>query len=609
MQNRYKNQIDAIYIDPPYNTDASAIIYKNGYKDSSWLSLMQDRLSVSYHLQMKNSIICVAIDDEEVLPLRVILANIYQKQLGNAVVRSNPVGRKTSGKFSPVHEYALFYGSSDKAIPFSIMSEDKGVKRYPHVDEKGRYSWLNFIRTGNNDLREDSPKMYYPIVVDKNDKLRIPQMEWVAENKEYKILESIQNDEVMLYPDKKEGDILIQKNWQRGHERFVTELDEYRVRRVGNEIKIDFKARMDINALPTTWWADSKYASSNHGAVELKGLFKENPFTFPKSMSLVQDCIRVSGLNNQQGIVLDYFAGSGTTGHAVVNLNREDGGKRKYILVEMGNYFDDVTKPRMQKVVYSKDWKDGKPVTREGISHAFKYIRLESYEDTLNNLSFKQDAAGSDMRAQTLQHNADLRRDYMLKYWLDFETKNSPSLLNIDRFADPTGYMLKLKKPGSDETQSKAIDLIESFNWLIGLHVDHLDQWQAYDAGFTREPDPELPDDATTRLILAGRMEEADGGEFMFRKVEGRVCLSPGDMQHTERVLVIWRKLTDDLEKDNLMLDEWFKKYRLSTQDGEFDVIYVNGSNNLPNLRQDNEHWKVRLIEEAFHQQMWDIQA
>ena len=79
-------------------------------------------------------------------------------------------------------------------------------------------------------------------------------------------------------------------------------------------------------------------------------------------------------------------------------------------------------------------------------------------------------------------------------------------------------------------------------------------------------------------------------------------------MNNTDRVLVIWRKLTGNLEEDNLMLDEWFKKYRLSTQDSEFDVIYVNGSNNLPNLRQDDEHWKVRLIEEAFHQQMWDVE-
>jgi adenine-specific DNA-methyltransferase len=76
-----------------------------------------------------------------------------------------------------------------------------------------------------------------------------------------------------------------------------------------------------------------------------------------------------------------------------------------------------------------------------------------------------------------------------------------------------------------------------------------------------------------------------------------------------DKVLVIWRKLTGNLEEDNLMLDEWFSKYRLSTQDTEFDVIYVNGSNNLPNLKRDDEHWKVRLIEESFHQKMWDVEG
>ena len=167
---------------------------------------------------------------------------------------------------------------------------------------------------------------------------------------------------------------------------------------------------------------------------------------------------------------------------------------------------------------------------------------------------------------------------------------------------------MKLKKPGSDEYDEKAVDLIESFNWLIGLHVDHLDKWCNYDGRFTREPDLELPGDDTTRLILDGRMKEAEDGNWLFRKVEGRMCRTPGDMNNTDRVLVIWRKLTGNLEEDNLMLDEWFKKYRLSTRDVEFDVIYVNGSNNLPNLCQDEEHWKVRLIEEAFHRQMWDAE-
>jgi adenine-specific DNA-methyltransferase len=170
----------------------------------------------------------------------------------------------------------------------------------------------------------------------------------------------------------------------------------------------------------------------------------------------------------------------------------------------------------------------------------------------------------------------------MLRYWLDFETKGSPSLLNIEWFDDPTAYKLKIKRPGTDEYVEKAVDLVETFNWLIGLHVEHLDRWRGYDAAFKREVDPEL---------------------------EGYTLRTPGVHNDREKALVVWRKLTGDLEQDNLMLDEWFQKYRLSAQDTEFDVIYVNGSNNLPNLRRDEETWKVRLIEEAFHQAMWDVEG
>ena len=189
----------------------------------------------------------------------------------------------------------------------------------------------------------------------------------------------------------------------------------------------------------------------------------------------------------------------------------------------------------------------------------------------------------------------------MLRYWLDFETKGSPSLLNIEWFDDPTAYKLKIKKPGTDEYVEKAVDLVETFNWLIGLHVEHLDRWRGYDAAFKREVDPELPEDTNTRLML--------DGAWRFRKVEGYTLRTPGDHNDREKALVVWRKLTGDLEQDNLMLDEWFRKYRLAAQDTEFDVIYVNGSNNLPNLRKDEETWKVRLIEEAFHQAMWNVEG
>ena len=224
---------------------------------------------------------------------------------------------------------------------------------------------------------------------------------------------------------------------------------------------------MDEESLPTTWWDDSKYASANYGAAELKDIFRDKNFDFAKSKYLVEDSLRTCHLPNDSSLVIDFFGGSGTTAHAVINLNREDGGKRKYILVEMGEYFDTVLKPRIQKVVYSKDWKDGKPVSREGISHMFKYMRLESYDDTLDNLV----ASRTEGQQATLEKmHKQAREEYTLSYMLDIETKASDSLLNIDRFVDPSNYTLKIRK--DNEIKDSTVDLVETFNYLIGLYVE-----------------------------------------------------------------------------------------------------------------------------------------
>ena len=327
-------------------------------------------------------------------------------------------------------------------------------------------------------------------------------------------------------------------------------------------------------------------------------------FTNPKPVGLLIRFLQLGLYKNDQ-ITLDYFAGSGTTGHAVINLNREDGGKRKYILVEMGDYFDTVLKLRIAKVIYSEGWKDGKPTARTtGVSHCFKYIRLESYEDTLNNLRLNHNI----QRKKAVAANPSIKEDYMLRYLLDVETRGSQSLLNIDAFADPTAYTLEVKKPGTDEYATRAVDLIETFNYLIGLRVLHSSVPQTFQATFKRITDPELPEDQHTKLVVDGRIRQDEGGPWWFRKVEGWVpkdAANPNNGQQ-EKVLVVWRKLTDDIEQDNLMLDEWFQKNRISTRDFEFDTIYVNGSNNLPNLKLDDENWKVRLIEEEFMKHMWN---
>lgn len=193
------------------------------------------------------------------------------------------------------------------------------------------------------------------------------------------------------------------------------------------------------------------------GTKELYDLFKAEMMKFPKPTGLVEELI---GLNlGESGLpILDFFAGSGTTGHAVINLNRQDGGHRKYILVEMGDNFDSVLKPRLQKVIYSKDWNEGKPVSRQGSSHAFKYLRLESYEDALDNITFQ--AASQQTMFQM--------EDYVLSYMLDFETKESDTLLNVAKLDAPFDY--KLRCQGKEEPQP--VDLPETFNYLIGLHVE-----------------------------------------------------------------------------------------------------------------------------------------
>jgi adenine-specific DNA-methyltransferase len=280
----------------------------------------------------------------------------------------------------------------------------------------------------------------------------------------------------------------------------------------------------------------------------------------------------------------------------------------------MGDYFDVALKTRVMKTMYSDTWRNGKPKDREnGVSHAFKYLRLESYEDCLNNLEFDTDAE----RQAVLDANPDLAEEHLLHYMLDVETAGSASLLNIDGFADPTAYRLKVKVPGTDTYAWRPVDLIETFNYLLGLRVQHIAAPQTFAAEFLRPGDPDLPADQHTRLHVApGSFRPDPTGPWWLRTVEGWLPQDPeqpqaaqNDPSRRRRILIVWRKLTGDLEQDNLVLDEWFRKHHINPRDREYDTIYVNGSNNLPNLRGPADTWKVRLIEEDFLRLMWDTEG
>ncbi|MCS7232448.1 MAG: DNA methyltransferase, partial [Elusimicrobiota bacterium] len=219
----------------------------------------------------------------------------------------------------------------------------------------------------------------------------------------------------------------------------------------------DYLAKED-RTKPLDMWVE-KEINYDRSSEEIRNLFKDKIYTFAKPLYLLLKILRISTKNNE--FILDFFAGSGTTAHAVMKLNKEDGGNRKFILVEMADYFDTVIIPRIKKVAYSFNWKEGKPQDTEGIGVFFKYHYLEQYEDTLDNIELKENKQAHEL----------LKDEYLIKYFLDFETRESPYLLNIDLLKNPFAYKLKVNLSEVGEPQEMVIDIPETFNYLLGLKV------------------------------------------------------------------------------------------------------------------------------------------
>jgi adenine-specific DNA-methyltransferase len=600
---KYEKEVGGIYIDPPYNTDAGPILYKNGYKSSSWSSMLNDRIGLGSGLLKDNGILCATIDDYQYNELSYILKNHFgnQNHLGTVTVRNNPSGRPVPRGFSQSHEYALFFGKSKRSYVGLLPRNEKQMARYRHCDDDGQYMWELFRKRGSGSEKKDRPSLYYPIFV-KNSRVRIPKMRWDDEKREWILEEDPTNSECVVYPTDSKG---VARRWRGEPEKIKKNNENYKAEVKDGEIVIYYKFRPKSNGvLPLTTWTDAKYSATEHGTGFLKNFFADyNVFTYPKSIYAVKDCLYLMSDEDEECVFSDFYAGSGTTAHAVIEMNRT-GCRHKYLLAEVNDYFYTVLMPRIMKAVYAASWSEGYPQTKNdekgsGLSHFFKYLVLESYDDTLNNLELDENP----QRDSLMEQHPELRRDYTLKYLLDVETRGSASLLNTEWFRDPEGYTLKVKQPGSDETRETAVDLVETFNWLIRLHVTHLDKPRTYVARFEREEDPELPEDQNTRLKAVSLRENEDGA-YWIRQVEGNVRRIPGSDEDLAKVLVVWRKLTDDPEKDAAVLEALLAKYKIGTTDSEFDSIYINGPHGL-NLT-GSARSRVHSLEETFHARMWE---
>lgn len=573
LQARYREQVKCVYIDPPYNTGSDGFNYRDNYQHSSWASMVYGCIALGKSLQSDDSPIFSSIDDGEQALLRIIMNAIYGEYnfINNIIWQKKYAPSNDAKWLSDNHDFVIAY-AKDKSEwrPGLLDRSESMLSTYKNPDNDPRGPWTS----DNLSVKTYSAANDYPITTPSGRIVNPPQGSCWRVSKQ-KFAEMVADNRIWFGEN---GDIVPRIK------RFLSEVKE--------------------GVTPLTLWTYAEVGHNQEGKQELISCFnlstgpssQELSVTTPKPVRLLSRIITIGDISGE-GLILDYFAGSGTTAHAVINLNREDGGKRKYILVEMGDYFDTVLKPRVQKVIYSADWKDGKPTARDtGISHCFKYIRLESYEDTLNNLELRRTEQQADLFNAQDEGAKSFKEDYIIHYMLDVESRGSASLLNTEAFMDPTAYELKVKIPGSDESRVVPVDLIETFNYLLGLQVEHIAAPQRLSAAFER--------DSEQRLCIKGRLTEKADGPWWFRTVTGTTL-------DGRKILVIWRnrpgrESPEGVEQDNLVLDEWFKKMGYSSKDREFDLIYVNGTNNLENLKTPDDQWKVRLIEEDFKRLMFE---
>jgi adenine-specific DNA-methyltransferase len=553
---RYAKKVDFIYIDPPYNTVHSKIAYKNQFEHSSWLSLIANTLDRASAIVTDKFSFGFAIDDYEYNNALLLLRQHFSScDVSTIVVNHHPQG--SGGRLSRTHEYY-------------IVASPESAGNYLGKPKPDDTEDRQFMRSGTADNNYRAPKAggtgrwrsFYALLVDPTTR-RIVGAEPPPPLETDYPLGPTEDGRERIYPINSSGEervwrssYLTGKARAEAGELFVTERGA-----VKQAIEHEDKREVLFSN-----WIGSDFNAGTQGTAILDSLGLGGEFDYPKSVKTLEQAFWMQGFGSTEFLALDYFAGSGTTAHALLSLNRQDGGKRKYIMVEQGPYFETALKPRIMKVAYSSDWSSGKPTAPEtGISHAFKVLKIEGYEDALNNLNLKR----SDAQASLLEgFSADKRDDYLMRYMLDVEAKGS--LLSVQDFRKPFDYTLKVAVDSAGAWEERNVDLVETFNYLIGLTVRSID------------------------------IQLKQG----FATVEG--TLPTG-----EKTLILWR----DCEKIGYEeLTRLCDKLAINPADSEYDVVYINGDHNIPSVVETTEEegsvikkLMLRQIEPAFLDAMFNV--
>ena len=546
LSNRMAGEVDFIYIDPPYNATTSEITYKNGFKHGSWITLMENRLSRARALMRPDAPICVAIDENEREHLSLLMKDLFSDgDITQISVIHNPRGIQGNG-FSVTNESAIFFRPQGKLLGKRSLNDSKSKP---------------LMKTGSESERHTAKNCFYPIFGKNGVVIGFGDVPGDDFHPHSACIEA-ENEVLEVWPiSSTDG---LERKWRYARQSVDSIIDNLEVKTGRNGLP-SINLAKDKESYRTVW-GDAEFNAAEYGSTLLKNIVPSNGFSFPKSLYTVRHAITAANCRSN-GVVMDFFAGSGTTAHAVISLNSEEKLDLSYVMVEQGDYFDTVLKPRIQKIIFSADWSDGKATSPEaGISHCFKVLKLESYEDTLNNLQLCRTSAQGDL-LNTLPQQA--KDDYLLNYMLDVESRGS--LLSVEDFRKPFDYTLNVAVDSAGAFEPRKIDLVETFNYLIGLRVKHIDA----------------------------------------QPQRGFVTVT-GTLPSGESCLVLWRDC-DVLDYEGI--SKLCDKLAINPADNEFDVVYINGDHNIPTvLTQTAEEGgatrvlKLRQIEPEFLRRMFSVE-
>ncbi|WP_067778706.1 site-specific DNA-methyltransferase [Actinomyces vulturis] len=351
LQKHYYSKIKMIYIDPPYNT-GNDFVYQDNYIDgigsylemsgqsddegklstnsesagrfhSNWLNMMYPRLKLARNLLTNDGAIFISVDDHEQSNLKDLCDQIFGESnfIASICVVNNLKGRSDEQYVATSHEYLLIYGKSE-FVTNGVPAPDEYEKDYKHEDEAGRYRLLGLRKRGSNSRREDRPNMFYPIFFNKTNG--------------HIGLERSSDEDYEIYPHLSDGS---DGCWRWGRETFTNRLPEIAVQLVSGRNEFDVFQKDYLpddgkrRVKPKSVWLGPEF-SAERGTLQIKALFGSRVFDTPKSTNLVEYCLHQAA-SEPDSTVLDFFAGSGTTAHAVMALNAEDGGSRKCISVQL----------------------------------------------------------------------------------------------------------------------------------------------------------------------------------------------------------------------------------------------------------------------------------